>query len=169
MKIEKKLDAGPFIKQVKVKINDDLTCGELTKELSLIGAEALKESIELVFLGKAIFTKQNEEETTYAKKINKSETRIYWKDKAENIIAKINAFNPKPGAWFLSKNERIKILKAKEVIKSGKEGEILDDKLTIGCSVNAIQVLRIQKEGKRDMSVDEFLAGNNFRKGTKLN
>ena len=58
MKIEKKLDAGPFIKQVKVKINDDLTCGELTKELSLIGAEALKESIELVFLGKAIFTKQ---------------------------------------------------------------------------------------------------------------
>ncbi len=169
MKIEKKLDAGPFIKQVKVKINDDLTCGELTKELSFIGAEALKESIELVSLGKAIFTKQNEEETTYAKKINKSETRIYWKDKAENIIAKINAFNPKPGAWFLSKNERIKILKAKEVIKSGKEGEILDDKLTIGCSVNAIQVLRIQKEGKRDMSVDEFLAGNNFRKGTKLN
>ena len=169
MKIEKKLDAGPFIKQVKVKINDDLTCGELTKELSFIGAEALKESIELVSLGKAIFTKQNEEETTYAKKINKSETRIYWKDKAENIIAKINAFNPKPGAWFLSKNERIKILKAKEVIKNGKEGEILDDKLTIGCSVNAIQVLRIQKEGKRDMSVDEFLAGNNFRKGTKLN
>ncbi len=169
MKIEKKLDAGPFIKQVKVKINDDLTCGELTKELSFIGAEALKESIELVSLGKAIFTKQNEEETTYAKKINKSETRIYWKDKAENIIAKINAFNPKPGAWFLSKNERIKILKAKEVIKSGKEGEILDDKLTIGCSVNAIQVLRIQKEGKRDMSVDEFLAGNNLRKGIKLN
>ena len=69
----------------------------------------------------------------------------------------------------VTKNERKKILKAKEVTKSGKEGEILDDKLTIGCSVNAIQVLRIQKEGKRDMSVDEFLVGNNFRKGTKLN
>ena len=35
--------------------------------------------------------------------------------------------------------------------------------------VDIIMVLRIQKEGKRDMSVDEFLAGNNFRKGTKLN
>ena len=90
------------------------------------------------------------------------------KDKAENIIAKINAFNPKPGAWFLLKNERIKILKAREVTKNGKEGEILDDKLTISCSVNAIQILRIQREGKREMNVTEFLKGNSIEKGTKL-
>ena len=46
------------------------------------------------------FKKQNEKDATYAKKIDKIETQINWKDKAENIIAKINAFNPKPGAWF---------------------------------------------------------------------
>ena len=103
------------------------------------------------------------------KKLEKTETRINWKDKAEDIIAKINAFNPKPGAWFLYKNERIKILKAKEIIKKGENGEILDDKLTVGCSVNAIQILRIQKEGKKDMEVSEFLTGNSLKKGTKLN
>ncbi len=169
MKIEKKLDAGPYVKQVKVKINKESTSGELTKTLSLIGAEALKDSIELVSLGKATFKKQIESQATYAKKIDKVETRINWQDKAENIIAKINAFNPKPGAWFLYKNERVKILKAKEVKKKGDEGEILDDKLTVGCSINAVEVLRIQKEGKRDMSTKEFLAGNNLKKGTKLN
>ena len=168
MKIIKKLDAGPFIKQVKVKIHKETTSGELIKKLSVIGAEALKDSIELISSGKAIFKEQNEKEATYAKKINKIETRINWKDKAENIIAKINAFNPKPGAWFLLKNERIKILKAKEVKKNGGEGEILDDNLTIGCSINSIQILRIQKEGKRDMDIKEFLAGNNLDKGTKL-
>tara|TARA_B100001173_G_C15737474_1_gene441298 strand:- start:158 stop:667 length:510 start_codon:yes stop_codon:yes gene_type:complete len=168
MKIIKKLDAGPFIKQVKVKIHKETTSGELIKKLSVIGAEALKDSIELISSGKAIFKEQNEKEATYAKKINKIETRINWKDKAENIIAKINAFNPKPGAWFLLKNERIKILKAKEVKKNGGEGEILDDNLTIGCSTNAIQILRIQKEGKRDMDIKEFLVGNNLDKGTKL-
>ena len=99
----------------------------------------------------------------------KKETKINWQDTAENIIAKINAFNPKPGAWFLFKNERIKILKAKEVNKIGHESEILDNKLTVGCSVNAIQIIRLQKEGKREMDVAEFLAGNNFKKGTKLN
>ena len=168
MKIEKKLDAGPVVKQVKVKINKELTSGELTNKLSVIGAEALKDSIDLISSGKAIFIKQNEKEATYAKKIEKIETRINWEDKAENIIAKINAFNPKPGAWFLLKNERIKILKAREVTKNGKEGEILDDKLTISCSVNAIQILRIQREGKREMNVTEFLKGNSIEKGTKL-
>ncbi len=169
MKIKKKLDTGPFIKQVKVKINKETTSGELTKKLSIIGAEALKESIELLSLGKGVFKEQNEKEATYAKKIDKIETRINWKDKAENIVAKINAFNPKPGAWFLIKNERIKILKAKEIIKKGEVGKILDDKLTIGCLVNAIQILRLQKEGKRSMDAKEFLVGNNLEKGTKLN
>ena len=169
MKIEKRLDSGPYIKQVKVKIDKETTSGELIKKLSVIGAEALKESIELISSGKSIFKVQNENEATYANKINKIETKINWKDKAENIIAKINAFNPKPGAWFLLKDERIKILKAKEVIKKGEEGQILDNKLTVGCSKNAIQILKLQKEGKREMDSIEFLAGNNLEKGTKLN
>ena len=169
MKIEKKLDAGPFVKQVTVKINKDTTSGELSKKLSALGAEALKDSIELISTGKVNFKKQNEKNATYAKKIDKIETQINWKDKAENIIAKINAFNPKPGAWFLLKNERIKILKAEEIIQKGEEGKVLDDKLTVGCSVNAIQILKIQREGKREMDAAEFLLGNNLKKGTKLN
>ena len=169
MKIEKKLDTGPFLKQVKVNINEETTSGELIKKLSVIGAEALKDSIELILTGKAIFKKQNEKEASYAKKIDKIETRINWKDKAENIIAKINAFNPKPGAWFLLKNERVKILKAKEILQKGEPGTILDNKLTVACSVNAIKISKLQKEGKRDMDVVEFLAGNNLEKGTELN
>ena len=106
MKIEKKLDAGPFIKQVTVKIDKETTSGELNKKLSILGAKALMETIELISSGKVNFNQQDEKEATYAKKINKIETQINWKDKAENIIAKINAFNPKPGAWFLFKNEK---------------------------------------------------------------
>ena len=169
MKIEKKLDAGPFMKQLTIKINKETTSGELKNKLSILGADALEESIELISSNKVNFNQQNEKDATYAKKINKVESRINWKDKAENIIAKINAFNPKPGAWFLLKDERIKILKAKEVIKKGEEGQILDNKLTVGCSTNAIQILKLQKEGKREMDSIEFLAGNNLEKGTKLN
>ena len=169
MKIEKKLDTGPFIKQVKTKIFKETTSGDLSEKLSVIGANALLEVIDLIYSGKASYTKQNEKEASYAKKINKSETRINWKDKAENIIAKINAFNPKPGAWFLFNEERIKILKAKEILINGKEGEILDNKLTVGCAKNAIQILSIQKEGKKEMGVNEFLVGTNLKKGTRLN
>jgi len=116
-----------------------------------------------------VFRNQNEKDVTYAKKIDKSETRINWSEKADDTIAKINAFSPKPGAWFLLNNERVKILKAKEVIKSGYEGEVVDNNLTIACSKNAIQILKLQKEGKREMDSVEFLLGNNLEKGTKLN
>ena len=169
MKIEKKLDSGPFMKQVKVKIEKDTSSGDLTKILSNIGAEAIKEAIDQISNGKAVFKKQNEQEATYAKKIDKTETKINWNDKAENIVAKINAFNPKPGAWFIYKNERIKILKAKEIEVQGKAGIVLDSQLTVGCFKNAIQILRVQKEGKRDMDVLEFLSGNKINKGSKLN
>ena len=165
MKIEKTLDTGPFIKQIKVKIDKDTNSGELIKKLSVVGAKALLESIELVSSGKAIFIKQNEKDATYAKKIDKAETRINWKENSENIIAKINAFNPKPGAWFLFNGERIKILKAKSVIMNGEEGKILDNKLTVGCLNNSIQILRIQREGKKEMNAEEFLVGNNLKKG----
>jgi hypothetical protein len=64
MKIEKKLDSGPFIKQISVKINKETTSGELSKKLSILGAEALKESIELISSSKVIFKQQNEKNAT---------------------------------------------------------------------------------------------------------
>ena len=58
----------------------------------------------------------------HTQKIKKIETRIDWKSKAEDIIAKINAFNPKPGAWFLFKNEESKFLRPeKEIFKKVKK------------------------------------------------
>ena len=66
--------------------------------------------------------------------------------------------------------EQPKTKQAKDALSSiGAEGKVLDNKLTVGCSANAIQILKLQKEGKRDMDVVEFLAGNNLEKGTELN
>tara|TARA_Y100001936_G_scaffold166765_1_gene162987 strand:+ start:959 stop:1876 length:918 start_codon:yes stop_codon:yes gene_type:complete len=169
MKIEKKLDAGPYIKQVSVKISKETTSGELLEKLSKIGSNALADSIELINSKKAIFKKQNEDDATYANKIDKVETKIDWNDKAENVIAKINAFSPKPGAWFFMQNERIKILKAEEVEQKGNIAEVMNVNFTIGCAENSVKILRLQKEGKKEMDVSEFLLGTKLKKGTKIN
>ena len=58
-------------------------------------------------------------------KIEKLEARIDWKSKAEDIIAKINAFNPKPGAWFLSKKKESKFLRLKKFFKKEKKVRFL--------------------------------------------
>ena len=169
MKIEKKLDAGPYIKQVSVKISKETTSGELLEKLSKIGSIALADSIKLINTKKAIFQKQNEDDATYANKIDKVETKIDWNDKAENVIAKINAFSPKPGAWFFMQNERIKILKAEEVEQKGNIAEVMNLNFTIGCAENSVKILRLQKEGKKEMDVSEFLLGTKLKKGTKIN
>ena len=52
---------------------------------------------------------------------------------------------------------RIKIIKAIEVRKQGKAGEVLSDNFTIACANNAIQILELKKEGKKTLTAKEFL------------
>ena len=62
----------------------------------------------------------------------------------------------------------MKINKAKEVTLKGRPGEILNEKFTIACQDNAIQILEIQKEGKKSMKILEYLKGNNVEIGTNV-
>ena len=115
------------------------------------------------------FIEQKESEASYANKIQKKETRINWNESAKEIIAKINAFHPNPGCWFELSDARIKIIKAIEIEKTGNVGTILDDKMTIACAKNAVQILELKKEGKNQMLIDEYLKGNEIKVGQKIN
>ena len=126
------------------------------------------ETLDLIEKKKAIFKKQNENEASYAHKIEKKETKIIWNKKAKEIIGKINGLYPNPGCWFLYKGLRLKINKAKEVSLKGPPGEILNEKFTIACSENAIEILEIQKEGKKSMSISEYLRGNIIQIGQNV-
>ena len=168
MKIIPKLDAGPIMIKSKVKITKDTNSEVLSKELSSLGAKLILDGLDLVEKEKVKFIEQDESEATYAKKIDKIESKINWNEKAKIVIAKINAFYPKPGSWFEHKSIRLKINKAIEVNANGNPGEILDKQLTIACGENAIQILELQKEGKKNMSVSEFLKGNKLEIGSNV-
>jgi len=165
MKIKEKLDSGPIMKMKKVKISSSTRSKELSDKLSKLGSKMILESLDLIENKKAYFTSQNENEATYAKKISKSETKINWNDEGKKIIAKINAFSPFPGSWFFYNGIRIKVIKAKEVMTKGKPGEIINENFTIGCSDNAIEILELQKEGKKRVTTKEYLKGNNLEIG----
>ena len=169
MKIVTELDAGPVLLQSKIKITKEINYKELSGQMSELGAKLILDTLKLIEDKKANFTEQNESKATYAKKIEKSETKISWNDDAEKIIAKINAFSPNPGCWFELNGSRVKIIKAKKIISEGIPGTILDDNLTIACSKNAIQIMEIKKEGKQKMTAEDFLRGNKIKTGQRLN
>ena len=169
MKILPKLDSGPVLMQGRIKISEDTSYLELSKKMSEIGAKLILDSMKLIQNNEATFIEQKESEATYAKKIQKKECKINWNESAKKIIAKINALNPNPGCWFEIAKERIKIIKAIEKDKTGEVGTIIDNKMTIACSRNAVQILELKKEGKKQMLVDEYLRGNDVKIGQKVN
>ena len=168
MKINEKLDSGPICSKYKIEISDQDNTEILSEKLSNLSAEKIFENVQKILKDEAIFEDQNEAQATYAKKIKKNEGKINWKEDAYIILAKVNGLYPKPGCWFNFENNRYKILKAVLSGQNKKPGEILDEKLTISCGSKSIKVIKIQREGKKPQSVEDFLLGSKLKKGVIL-
>ena len=169
MKIEEKLDSGPVLVSKELELNNYLTHGEVEKRLSIIGANLLIESLKNIEEENLKFIEQKHSEATYAKKIDKSETKIKWNLDANKVLAHIHGLSPSPGAWFEYENERFKVIRAKISTTSGKSNSVLDDNLTIACKSNSIQILELQRQGKNKQTSKEFLLGKKIISGSILN
>ena len=133
-----------------------------------MGANLLIESLKNIDEGNSKFVDQVHSEATYAKKIDKGETKINWNLDAHKVIAHIHGLSPSPGAWFEYENERFKILRAQISTKEGKAGSVLDENLTIGCESASIKILELQRQGKNKQTSKEFLLGKKISKGAIL-
>ena len=169
MKINNKLDSGPICNSYKMDISNNENAEIISNKLSLLAAEKILDNIEDILDNKIEFKEQNHADATYANKIKKSEGKINWNNKAENIIGKINGLYPSPGAWFIYKGERFKILKAEISEGKGKPGIILDKYFKVACNNKSIKILEIQRQGKRPQKINEFMLGSQIKEGSNLN
>ena len=169
MKIGEKLDTGPICNSYKIKIMDNDNTETISEKLSALAAEKILDNIDEILEDKINFKEQKHDDASYAPKIEKIEGQIKWNETAENIIAKINGLYPNPGAFFIYKGERYKILSANLASGSGEIGEVLDDYLEVSCgNKKSIKVLEIQRQGKRPQNISEFMLGSQIKKGSKL-
>ena len=169
MKIEEKLDTGPVCNYYPIEITSKDSSETMSEKLSSLASKKILDNIDNILDDKLEFKEQNHDGATYAPKIKKSESQINWDDNAENIIGKINGLYPSPGAWFMYKGERYKILKAEIGSGLGKIGDVIDDYLEICCNnERSIKVLEIQRQGKRPQNISEFMLGSQIKKGSNL-
>ena len=168
MKIEEKLDSGPILISKELRLDQNKTYGEIEEQLSIEGANLLIESLKIIKAGNSKFINQNHSLATYAKKIEKSETKINWSLNANKVLGHIHSLSPNPGAWFQYKNERFKVLRVRISSKNGKAGSVIDENLTIGCDSDSIQILELQRQGKNKQNAKDFLLGNKISRGTTL-
>ena len=169
MKIAEKLDTGPVCNTYKINLEKDLNTSDVAEKLSLIAAEKILDNVDNILEDKAKFIEQDHSKATYASKIQKSEGEINWNEKASIIIGKINGLYPVPGAFFIYKGERYKILKAEIVNGIGKPGEIISNYLEVICGDNqSIKIKEIQRQGKKPQNIGEFMLGSQIKKGTVI-
>ena len=166
MKVEEKLDAGPIIKQTKFKILEDNTAGEIFEKMIRIGQPLLVNAINTISKNTHNFITQLDEKASYAKKVEKSETKIIWDQPAKIIDRKIRAFSPVPGAWtkIKSSDKRIKIFKSEvicdnKISKKAKKCGSVTGKLIVKCGEDMIKIIELQPEGKSRMNANDFLNG----------
>jgi methionyl-tRNA formyltransferase len=95
---------------------------------------------------------------SYAAKIDKSEARVNWACSAVEIVRQINGLSPFPGAWVEIGGERVKLLRAAVANGQGSVGAHLGG-FVIACGLGAVQILEVQREGKRRGSAEEYLRG----------
>jgi methionyl-tRNA formyltransferase len=170
MKIEEELDSGPVCNLYKLEIMDSDNTETISEKLALLAAEKILDNIDNILEDKIEFKKQNHNEATYASKIDKSEGQIKWHNTAEKIIGKINGLYSSPGAFFVYKGERYKVLKAELALGTGEIGVVLNDYLEVGCgNKKSIKILEIQRQGKKPQNISEFMLGSQIKKGSNLN
>jgi methionyl-tRNA formyltransferase len=167
MRMEEGLDTGPVYASRTIPITDETTAGSLHDQLATGNIDILVASIADVIAGVSP-APQPEDGVTYASKIDKAEARIDWNQPAVEVDQMIRGLSPFPGAWFEFNGERIKVLLSHVVEGEGAPGEALDDTLTIACESGAVQLLQLQRAGKKPVAAADLLHGFTIPKGTML-
>jgi methionyl-tRNA formyltransferase len=162
MQMDEGLDTGPVAVGEIIPIGPDLTAGELHDQMMRVGADLMGRALAALERGSLDFTPQPETGALYAKKIEKSESRIDWSLPASEVHNHIRGLSPFPGAWFEldlgGKPTRVKVLRSTLAAGSATPGTLLDN-LTIACGSGAVRLVQVQREGKGAMDAATFLRG----------
>lgn len=167
MKMDEGLDTGPIMKLVPCPINSKDNSESLEKKYENLSRIELLKFIENLNSGKVKKIKQDNSVATYANKIEKKETEIFWKKESREVIEKkIRGLYPKYGAFTFMDKLRVKILKAeidnKKIDSLPGEIKIIEGSdLYVGCAEGrGIKILSLQLEGKKVVTSSDFIKGN---------
>ena len=177
MKIVKKLDAGPMIMKEKLSVSEEDTTDSLSKKLSDIGASLITTLLNDIERGKVIkLEKQNEENVTYAKKINKLEAIADFNNSPEVLCQKIRAFNPFPMININFEGKSLKIVRAniynkKEIKHNLASGKLFlhGEDLLLKLSSGILKLEEVRLEGKKTMIASDFVKGHQVMKINSVN
>lgn len=186
MQMDKGLDTGDMLLKEEVRIEPRETGDSLHDKLAAVGAGLIVEALAKLERGELTPEKQKEEETCYAKRLQKSMGKIDWQQSAKRLDCLIRGLISWPGAYTVLHGKNLKIweVEAVEEAENTAQGSMLQtdsDQILPGTVVNVereafyvktgeglLKILAVQPEGKKRMPVREFLLGYPVKAGEQL-
>jgi len=171
MLMDEGMDTGAILLQRETLIEDEETAQTLHDRLALLGAPLLMETVEGMKRGEIDPVPQDHSKATYAPPLKKEDGRVDWGKEAKEIDLQVRAFNPWPGAFTTWDDRLLKIYHGgvREGKPGGKAGTVVwvgSDFIEVGTGRDSFLIKEVQLEGKRRMSVREFLSGHPVSVGT---
>ncbi len=164
MLVDETEDTGGILRQRAAAIDPREHAGQLSDRLALMGAELLLETLPHWLQGAITPEPQDDSRATRARRVDKRQGRIDWRQPAAQIVRQIRAYTPWPAATTTLGPASIRISEA--AVGNGDAtapaGTIVGDGeiITVATGSGALDVLRLQRAGKRELSAAEFSRGS---------
>lgn len=172
MYMDEGVDTGDMIMQAAIPIDDLVDYGELQQQLAQVGADLLLKTVAAIAAGTAPREKQESSLATYAPALKAADELIQWEMKAVDIHNQIRALSPQPGAFTRWQGSKLKVYKSRVASFSGQGTpglvEASGSGLVVQTGQGRLELLEVQKEGRKRMPIRDFMAGQRGASGIML-
>ena len=174
MRVGPRLDAGAVFAMATRAIGPDETSDAIETELSHTGARLLVQVVDALAEGTAVETPQDDSLATYARKLTKAEGVLDWTQAARALHNRIRGLHPWPHASVYLDGTRLIVLESAVVDQShaAVPGAIVRaDREALHVAAGGhttLSLVRVQLEGRRPMTIREFMAGHAPRDGQRF-
>lgn len=167
------LDSGDIILQTPIEIDNEMDFGQVHDLLAQAGSDLLLDTMAVLASGSNPRRKQDEQRSSYAPRLTREEELIDWSADAVTIKNKIRALSPQPGAYSSLRGQRFKIFSARVLNQDSgpRPGEIIEigfDGFAVQTGQGVLEILEVQKEGKKRISSHDFMKGFHLEPGEVL-
>jgi len=165
------LDTGDMLVKMSTPIDPEEDARSLHDRLSLLGADVLDETLELLAAGRLSPEKQDDSLSCYAPMLKKEDGLIDWDREPVAVKNLVRGMNPWPGAFTCLDGKLVKVYRVATGEGRGMPGTVLAadrNGIEVACNGGSVFLLELQLEGKKRLPARDFLAGCRIGPGTLL-